>query len=549
MKTRKFKIWTPGQRTLMPHSLLNWVEKDSLAHFILNLVATELDLSKIYSFYSDNKGAGGPAPYDPRMMTALLLYSYCTGVLSSRTIEKMTYELVPVRMITANQHPDHTTIALFRRNHLGAFSDIFIQVLNLCRDAGMVKLGHVSLDGSKFKGNASKRMASTYGRMQTKIPELKEKVSEILQAAQITDINEDELYGSEGKLDKVPEDALQLIKHIRKMETAKAQLEEEAVQKAELEKQRREAENNVRLAAGQEPVKYRKEPSSIPDPKRQKSYTDPDSRIMKDGATGAFLQGYNGQIVVDSEAQVIVACGLTQNGNDVKEVIPLVEEMEKNLGGEKPDKISCDGGYFSEENIEYLSKKEIDAYIPAPKPRSKKQDNQDKESSGDKGGNDDKDGKNPPSPPDDIKTKGRIPKNATKVFLIKRKLKTKKGKNVYKFRKAIVEPVFGQIKSCRKIRSLGLRGLTNVTCEWTLICLTHNILKLFGKKTNACGNGKIPSRTGAGNGIKKSKKVIDGTSKGAILKAYFFLFLIFIRFMRKIGFGKTHFRWKSIIYA
>jgi transposase len=448
-KTR-FRPYEPAQLLLLPPDLREWLPGDHMAYFISDVVDT-LDLSEVYAGYDNS--LGGQPPYAPQMMVKLLLYAYCAGVPSSRKIEKNTYESVPFRVLTADQHPDHDTISEFRKRHLKALVNLYVQVLLLCRKAGLVKLGHVSLDGTKVHANASKHKAMSYGRMEGKIKELEEEVKRLLAEAECVDEKEDARYGRGKRGDELPDELRFREARLAKLREAKRALEDEAKaeaaqRRAELAEEEERLKNEGKNRRGKKP----KGPSEKPDSKRQRNFTDPDSRIMKDGATHAFEQCYNCQAAVDADSQVIVATNVTQEANDKKQLEPVVEEIKRNLGGERPGKVSADSGYFSETNVEYLQGESIDGYIATAK---------------------DKHGKKPPSP------RGRIPKNATVKDRMTRKLRTIKGRATYSKRKGSVEPVFGQIKSVRGFRQFLLRGIDNVAAEWDLICLTHNLLKLF----------------------------------------------------------------------
>lgn len=446
----RFKPYTPGQLLLLPPDMRDWLPEDDLAYFIMDVVG-QLDLSDIYQSYDGSKG--GQPPFDPEMMTSLLLYAYCVGVPSSRKIEKATHERVPFRILTADQHPDHDTIAEFRKRHLDALVGLFVQVLCICQKAGLVKLGHVSLDGTKVKANASKHKAMSYGRMEKKAQELEEEIKRLLAEAQTIDDDEDDKYGKGKRGDELPKELRFKQTRLAKIKEAKEALEQEAKANAEA---KREANRQKEEAAAKAGRKRRgrkpKEPSDDPDSKAQRNFTDSDSRIMKDGASKSFEQAYNCQAAVDEKAQIIVATGVTQETNDKQQVKPLVENLKENLGGNKPSKVSADSGYYSQDNVNYLSEEQIDTYVATGRQKH---------------------GDAPPLAP-----RGRIPKDATTKERMARKLRTVKGRDVYKKRKQIVEPVFGQIKETRGFRRFLLRGLDKVTAEWDLICLTHNLLKL-----------------------------------------------------------------------
>ena len=449
--TTQFRPFQPGQMLLLPPDMRDWLPGDHLVYFIMDVVR-ELDLSPIHCAYDGAKG--GQPPFDPRMMVGLLLYAYCVGITSSRKIERATHEQVPFRVLTADQHPDHDTIADFRRRHIQALSGLFLQVLRLCRQAGLVRLGHVALDGTKMRANASKRKAMSYGRMDGKSAELEEQIRALMTEAEATDQAEDARYGKGRRGDELPEELRFRQRRLAKIRQAKAALEAEAKQKAQEEQARREEENRRREEEGKKPIKHRKDPDPSPEDKAQKNFTDPDSRIMKDGASKAFEQCYNGQAVVDDQAQVIVAADVTQETNDKRQVQPMVSQMKENLDGAAPEAMTADCGYFSEENVNFLDAQQIDGYIAVDRQKH---------------------GEAQPEGAQEDAVAG-----ATAKERMSNKLRTAKGRQTYRMRKAIVEPVFGQTKSCRGIRSFLLRGLDNVRAEWRLICAGHNLLKLFG---------------------------------------------------------------------
>ena len=452
MKTQtQFKPYQPNQLLLLPPDMRQWLPEDDLSYFIMDVV-NELDLSAIYQSYDSSKG--GQPPFAPKMMTSLLLYAYCVGIPSSRKIEKATYYQIPFRVIAADQHPDHDTIAEFRKRHLKALSGLFVQALLLCRQVGLVKLGHVSLDGTKVKANASKHKAMSYGRMEKKAEELEGEVKRLLAEAQAVDDAEDARYGKDKRGDELPRELRFKQDRLRKIKEAMKSLEADSkaeadVKREEIRLKEQTLEKEGRKRKGKKP----KDPSDKPEPKAQRNFTDPESRIMKDGASKSFEQAYNCQAAVDEESQIIVATNVTQQANDKQQLEPLVEEIKKNADGETPEKLSADNGYFSESNVEYLVGEGVDGYIAT---------------------NRQKHGDAP-----ELAGCGRIAKDATKQERMTRKLRTKKGRETYSKRKQIVEPVFGQIKETRGFRRFLLRGLENVSAEWDLICLTHNLLKLF----------------------------------------------------------------------
>jgi transposase len=442
----RFKRYSPDQTFLLPPSLRDWLPEDHLAYFISDTV-DELDLSVITDIYKMADTRGQP-PYHPSMMSKLLLYAYSVGVPSSRKIEEKTYTDVAFRVIAAGDHPDHDTICEFRSRHLEALAELFVQVLRLCRKAGLVKLGHVAVDGTKVKANASKHKAMSYGRMCEAEEELEKQVKELLQKAQQVDEEEDRRYGKGKRGDELPEELRFRASRLKKIREAKAALEREALERARAEGKSDEDGNRITHNRGRKP----KIPPGVPKPKDQSNFTDPESRIMKDTTTKSFIQGYNAQAAVDSESQVIVAADVTDQANDKEQVEPALEQIEENLG-ERPKELSADAGFYSEHNVTDLQQKGVEPFIA---PEKKKHT----------------DGDLPPP-------RGRIPKGMSVKDRMRRKLRTKRGREKYKLRKEVAEPVFGQIKGARGFRQFLLRGLQKVRGEWRLICLTHNMLKLY----------------------------------------------------------------------
>ena len=448
--TFRFKPYCPDQVLLLPPDMKQWLPEGDLAYFIMDVVS-ELDLSAIYNHYSSSRS--GQPPFNPRMMTGLILYAYCVGLPSSRKIEAATYTQIPFRVIAADQHPDHDTLADFRKTHLRALAGLFVSVLQLCQKAGLVKLGHLSLDGTKVKANASKHKAMSYDRMNKTLPQLEAEVEQLLEEAQTVDEQEDARYGEGKRLEELPEDLRRRQDRIAKIKQAKQSLEDEAKAKADakreaLAQQEEALKKEGKTRKGKPPP----DPSDTPDPKAQRNFTDPESRIMKDGASKSFEQAYNCQIASDEEAQIIVGTHVTQETNDKQQVKPVIEDVKERTG-QTPQKASLDAGYYSDDNVAYLESEKIDGYIATGRQKHGE--------------------KIPPTP------RGRLPKDATTKDRMARKLRTVKGRATYSKRKQIVEPVFGQIKEARGFRRFSLRGLAHVACEWDLVCLTHNLLKLF----------------------------------------------------------------------
>ncbi len=424
---KTYRAYQPDQMLLLPPRLQDWLPEDHLAYFVSELV-DELDLTAITSAY-EKEGRGQP-PYHPVMMTKLLVYGYCVGVFSSRKIAQRLIEDVAFRVLAAGNQPDFRTISDFRQKHLEALSGLFEQVLAMAVEAGALKMGRVAIDGSKVKANASKHKAMSYGRMADKTQQLKEEVRRLLAEAEAVDAEEDERYGKDRRGDELPEELQRRETRIERIREAKRALEERARQAAQ--------------AAGK-PAQ-----AAQPDEKDQYNFTDPESRMMK-GPDG-FVQAYNVQIAVDAETQLIVGQLVTQAGNDKKQLQPMVETIAQQ-SGQKPQQALADNGYCSEGNLEYVEKEGIDAYIATGREKQ--------ESAG------------------GTPLRRRLPKGATRVERMRRKLKTKVGAAIYKSRKAIVEPVYGQIKQARGFRQFLLRGLWKTQGEWAFVCLTHNILKFY----------------------------------------------------------------------
>lgn len=414
-----------------------------------------LDLSPIFAAYATGDGRGQP-PYHPTLVVKLLVYVYCTGKPSSRQIEKATYEEIPYRVLAANQHPDHDTLAAFRQQHLAALAGLFGQVLQLCRRAGLVTLGHVALDGTKVLANASKHKAMSYGRMGEAERKLEQEIAALLAEAQRVDAVEAAQYGPGRRGDELPAELARRTSRLAKIRAAKAELEAEAraaataaaaAAQAKCAAQERQAAETGRKPKGPAPT--------VPDPaqatatpKAQRNFTDPESRIMKDGATKSFVQAYNAQAAVDGTAQVIVAAAVTQEANDKQQLVPMLTQTGVNCD-QRPAAASADSGYCSEAAVTDAALAGIDLYVAVARQKHGET----------------------PTPP--------RPDAGTLIGAMRAKLQTAAGHALYALRKAIVEPVFGQIKHARGFRQFLRRGLHNVGEEWALICTAHNLLKLF----------------------------------------------------------------------
>lgn len=448
--TKTFRPYSLDQQLLLPPDMRSWLPEGDLALFVSDVV-DELDLSAIYAAYENGEGRGQP-PYHPAMMVKLLLYGYCIGTASSRKIERATYRDVAFRVLAGDQHPDHDSLAEFRKRHLDALAGVFVQVLRLCQAAGLVKLGHVALDGTKLKANASKHKAMSYARMEETERRLEAEVRALLEQAQQVDATEDVQYGAGHRGDELPAELARRESRLAKIRAAKAALTAEAhvraAQAAEAGRAKRAArEHRVGRAKGK-PAKVPDPEQAQPAPTAQRNFTDPESRIMVDGATKEFVQGYNAQAAVDSHAQVIVACDVTQAATDVGQFVPMLEQAIGNVG-QPPAQVTADAGYFSEANLTAPQFAAIEFYVPPDRQPHRREASA---------------GRSRQGPFSDA---------------MRTKLQTAVGRAVYARRKTIPEPVFGQIKQARGFRRFWLRGAGKVRGEWALICLTHNLLKLF----------------------------------------------------------------------
>jgi len=438
--SKHFRPWKIDETQLLPPSVQDYVAKGHVSRLIVALVRESLDLSAIVASYRSELGQ---PPFDPRMMTALLLHGYASGLYSSRRIAKATEERADFMMIVACDPPDFRTISEFRKGHLKALEGLFVQVLQLAEQAGLVKLGHVALDGTKIKANASKHKAMSYERMKKREAELAAEVDRWLQAAEAADAEEDRLHGSR-RGDEMPDWVADKDKRLAKIRAAKAELEAEAKAAAEEETRRRAEAEAKRKAEGRKKSGKTPAPPKIePDGKTQRNFTDPESRVLlsKDG----YIQGYNAQVAVDGTAQIIVAHGLTPSMSDQHQLVPLIDGIEANLGA-KPKEASADNGYLSEANLADLAERRINAYVATGR------------------------AKHP------ARAKRKVTGSLTRAM--RTKLRRAGWRSRYRLRKQIVEPVFGQIKQARGFRQFLLRGIDKVRAEWAMICTAHNLLKL-----------------------------------------------------------------------
>lgn len=440
---KTFKSWDVDQLVLLPPSVQELVPAGHLAHFVRDLVRESLDVSAIVKTYTEDRGF---PPYDPVMMTALLLYAYSQGLYASRRIAKACQERVDVMAVTARQSPDFRTISDFRKRHLSALGGLFTQVLQLCQKAGLVTLGHVALDGTKLRANASKHKAMSYRRMQKAEPELAAEVARWLAEAAASDAREDEAYGVDRRGDELPEWVTNKQHRLEKIRAAKAALEADAQADAGAKKWT-DATPVDRPRRGR-PAQH---PPGTPQDRAQRNFTDPDSRIMK--TREGFMQGYNAQAAVDADHQVIVAQGLTNQASDAHQLEPMLAHIRTNMGRQARE-LSADAGYCSEHNLKALNRRHIRGYVAT--------------------------GRHKHGEASATGARKREPR--TRVYAMRIRLRRAGYRSRYRLRKQVVEPVFGQIKQARGFRQFLLRGLSQVAGEWSLVCSVHNMLKLAGAR-------------------------------------------------------------------
>jgi len=441
---KKFKEYQPNQILLFPPCINDWLPDNHPVHFI-NDVVDQLNLSEIYRSYLNLRGK---PPYDPTMMVKILIYSMTKGIRSSRKIERALYEDVGMRVLSANQQPDHWTISDFRRRHHEALGNLFVQTVQLADQAGLVRLNHASQDGTKIKANASKHSAMSYAYMEKEENRLRKEAEDILRQMEETDLEEDKKYGNR-RGDELPEELSSREKRLEAIKKAKEELEKRAREKAEEAQKKREKEAEKK---GKNYKPRKDATQAVPDAKDQYNFTDPTSRIMLN-SDKAYIQGFNAQTIVDSETHIIIAADLSNQAADSPHCIDMLEQVEANTG-RRPKEFSADAAYFSEDILNTLKEKKIDAFIPPDKIKHSEWRTQ-------------------------KPIRGRIPKDADAKYLMRRKLRTKYGRQRYKLRQTSVEPVFGFIKEELGLRQFLLRGVNKARSSWRFSCAVHNILKMF----------------------------------------------------------------------
>lgn len=515
MANKSYREWMVGQPLLLSPDVRRWLPDDHLVWFVIDLVG-QLDLSDIEAQIQAKDGRG-TRPFDPKMMMALLMYAYAVGVFSSRKIERASYEDIAFRVLLAGNHPDHDTIATFRRQHLQRFHQLFVEVLRTAAQMGLVKFGLLGLDGTKVLAAASKHKAMSYDRMNQEIARLQQEIAQLSARAEQVDAEEDARYG-DGTMADLPAELQRREERLARIRAAKEALEAEAAaaraeqlrqQAASLEakaadeaveaqqrktaatlaaKRRKAADaldggasddddDDAPPASGGSPhsavpehtVKHR--PDGKPDSKAQRNFTDPDSRIMVSG--GTYVQSYNAVAMVDHTAQLIVATAVGNQAPDTDYLPPMVQRTVDNahaIGMSLPEHcpMVADTGFWSPDNVAAAKACGMDPFIATERvkhgtpPPTATQD---------------------PAPPSDAVQDGVPPPQPAPPLTpreqMRQKLRTPEGKQVYARRKVLPEPVFGQIKGARGFRRFLLRGIEKVRAEWDLVCLTHNLLKMW----------------------------------------------------------------------
>ena len=459
---KPFRAWDAMEGRHETVSAAEVLPEGDLVYFLLELIP-RLDLAPFYAFYSmDHRGQ---PPFNVTMMVTLLVYSYSIGVFSSRKIAMACERNLAFMAIVGKDPPNFRTISEFRKNHLAALKPLFLEVLRYAGELGMVRLGNLSTDGTKIDANASRHKAMSYGYMSKELERLKEEIAQLLKEAAQVDAEQDATQGTR-RGDELPDEIKRREDRIQKIEAAKARLEAEAQARADAEQRERDAAQAQREAEGRS--RRGKEPAPVdptPKDKAQTNFTDPDSKIMKKSNKG-FDYAYNAQAVVDGEHQIIVAALATDAANDKQQAVPMAQAAMENItaaGIERPRDEkgelqlipnTADSGYFSETNVPAVTAEGFDPYYAVGREKHHE-------------------------PKQPTLTGAEATTASTPKECMANKLRTELGKQLYAARKHIVEPVFGQIKRIRGFRKFSLRGLQKVTAEWDLVCLTHNLLKIW----------------------------------------------------------------------
>jgi len=432
-----FRAYVPEQTLLLPPSLTEWLPQGHLAYFISDTIE-ELDLSALYERYEGDGRRN--QPYDPRMMLKVLVYAYATGTFSSRRIARKLEEDVAFRVLGAENYPAHRTISEFRLQNLREVESLFMQVVRLAREVGLVKLGTIAIDGTKIKANASRHKAMSHGRMVKEEERLRREIHGLTQRASQQDIKEDGLYGAECRGDEIPAELARRNERLARIKAARERLE--ARQAEEDTRAGRKPGDDEDRPTGKPGRKFKRHFGEVPD-KKQDNFTDPESRIMK--ASHGFDQCYNAQAAVDAQSQIIVAIEVSNEASDAGRLVPMLDAVEA-MVGEQPTRVLADAGYRSEANLQTLEARGIDGYVALGREGKERAD----------------------GVGDDLEATMRM----------KRKLATKGGRARYRRRKCVAEPPFGWIKSCLGFRRFSLRGLAKVGPEWSLMGLAMNLRRM-----------------------------------------------------------------------
>lgn len=427
-----FRPYSPEQLLLLPPSPRDWLPEDHLAYFISDTVEA-LELSAFYARYEGDGRRN--SPFDPRMMVKLLLYGYATGTFSSRKLARRLHEDVAFRVLCAENFPAHRTIAEFRERHLSEFEQLFVEVVQIAREAGLLRLGTLAVDGTKVKASASKHKAMSFARMKQEQERLRTEIAELTVRAAETDAEEDAVYGSDNRGDELPEELRRREQRLSKIQQAVQRLRQ---------RQQEEDQGQGRSAEPEEKGRRFKRLFGEPEEKKQDNFTDPESRIMK--TSKGFEQCYNAQLAVDGDWRLIVASTVTQNAADTGQLLPMIEKVRQNTG-QVPQSVLADAGYRSEENFRALEQSFIRAFIPLGR-EGKAQ-----------------------------ATSGSSEKLAA-TCRMKERLERQDGRKLYAKRKGIIEPVNGWIKAVLGFRHFSVRGLKKVAGEWALVCLALNLKQL-----------------------------------------------------------------------
>lgn len=448
---KTFRGYDQGQSFLLPPSLDDWLDEDDEARFISEVVEDLLDLTPIYASYASVSGA---PPYDPRMMLKLLLFAYATGVTSSRELERRCKRDIAFRWLSGNQAPDYRSLARFRRRHLDALPGLFLQVLRVCAEAGLVRLGRVALDGTKLAANASRHKAMSYDRIVPKIDQLQAEVNALLAEAEAVDEAEDQAFGEDRRGDEIAPELARREGRLAKLRAAKDAIEADTAEKAAAAA-RNKAETAGQSVEQADAAAAEAVDKAVPKAKAQRNFTDPEARMMK--TNRGFDYAFNAQAVVDEAHQIVLTAEVSQQATDVQQFVPMTEQTTRNLVaagiGRSPETVLADAGYCSEDNLEAAEDLAAQVLIATGRQRH---------------------GESFPA----VGDTDPVPEGASRRERMAHALRTEQGRTGYARRKAIVEPAFGQMKTRQNAGQLRLRGLAGAQGEWLLHTICHNLRKL-----------------------------------------------------------------------